>query len=86
MKAFFHYLAREERIEHDPSENLKAPKIEKKLPGDPYGRGDRTPVGTAVGNVAQGIARPRDVRAFVRNWDPGFRTDPFKNIRDQSES
>ena len=32
MKAFFHYLAREERIEHDPSENLKAPKIEKKLP------------------------------------------------------
>ena len=29
-KAFFHYLAREERIEHDPSENLKAPKIEKK--------------------------------------------------------
>lgn len=32
MKAFFHYLAGEEIIEHDPSENLKAPKIEKKLP------------------------------------------------------
>lgn len=32
MKAFFHYLAREEVITQDPSENLKAPKIEKKLP------------------------------------------------------
>lgn len=32
MKAFFHYLSREDMIEQDPSENLKAPKIEKKLP------------------------------------------------------
>lgn len=32
MKAFFHYLAKEEVIIQDPSENLKAPKIEKKLP------------------------------------------------------
>ena len=32
MKAFFHYLAREGEITVDPSESLKPPKIEKKLP------------------------------------------------------
>lgn len=32
MKAFFHYLAKKRKITVDPSENLKAPKIEKKLP------------------------------------------------------
>ena len=32
MKAFFHYLFRENLIDVDPSEQLKAPKIEKKLP------------------------------------------------------
>lgn len=32
MKAFFHYLQREHLIEKDPSEQLKAPKIEKKMP------------------------------------------------------
>ena len=32
MKAFFHYLAKKGKITVDPSENLKAPKIEKKLP------------------------------------------------------
>ncbi len=32
MKAFFHYLQKEHLIENDPSEQLKAPKIEKKLP------------------------------------------------------
>lgn len=32
MKAFFHYMCREHVIEKDPSENLHAPKIEKKMP------------------------------------------------------
>lgn len=32
IKAFFHYLANEGKIREDISENLKAPKIEKKLP------------------------------------------------------
>lgn len=32
MKAFFHYLGREGEITVDPSESLKPPKIEKKLP------------------------------------------------------
>lgn len=32
MKAFFRYLFREGRIQEDPSENLKAPRIERKLP------------------------------------------------------
>lgn len=33
MKAFFHYACREHKIEKDPTETLKAPHIEKKLPG-----------------------------------------------------
>ena len=32
MKAFFHYLTEIGEITSDPSKNLKAPKIEKKLP------------------------------------------------------
>lgn len=32
MKAFFHYMVQEKQIATDPSEKLKAPKIEKKLP------------------------------------------------------
>lgn len=32
IKAFFHYLTKEGRLKEDISENLKAPKIEKKLP------------------------------------------------------
>lgn len=32
MKAFYHFLLNEGDIENDPSVNLKAPKIEKKLP------------------------------------------------------
>jgi len=32
MKAFFHYLEKERRIDEDPAEKLKAPKIEKKMP------------------------------------------------------
>lgn len=32
IKAFFHYLYREEKIKKDPSEFLKAPKVEKKAP------------------------------------------------------
>lgn len=32
MKAFYHYLGKEKRLTTDPSERLKAPKIEKKLP------------------------------------------------------
>ena len=32
MKAFFAYLYKERQIEKDPTEHLKAPKIEKKLP------------------------------------------------------
>lgn len=32
IKAFFHYLAKEELISEDVSEGLKAPKIEKKMP------------------------------------------------------
>lgn len=32
IKAFFHYLTNEGRIKEDISENLKAPKIEKKIP------------------------------------------------------
>lgn len=32
MKAFFSYLHKSRQIDTDPSENLKAPKIEKKLP------------------------------------------------------
>lgn len=33
MKAFFHYLYRERLIEEDVAEDLKSPKIEKKIPG-----------------------------------------------------
>ncbi|MDO4967035.1 MAG: site-specific tyrosine recombinase XerD [Lachnospiraceae bacterium] len=32
IKALFHYLANEDKIESDPSTKLKAPKIEKKMP------------------------------------------------------
>lgn len=32
IKSFFHYLFKEGRIEKDISENLKAPKVEKKIP------------------------------------------------------
>lgn len=32
MKAFFHYMVQEKKLATDPSEKLKAPKIEKKLP------------------------------------------------------
>lgn len=32
MRAFFQYLLKEQVIEHDPSEGLKPPKVEKKLP------------------------------------------------------
>ncbi len=32
IKAFYHFLYREKRVEEDISENLKAPKIEKKVP------------------------------------------------------
>lgn len=32
MKAFFSYLCKKHQIESDPTENLKAPKIEKKMP------------------------------------------------------
>lgn len=33
MKAFFEYLVREHRLQDDPAFKLKAPKVEKKLPG-----------------------------------------------------
>lgn len=33
MKAFFEYLVREHRLQDDPAFQLKAPKVEKKLPG-----------------------------------------------------
>lgn len=33
MKAFFEYLVREHRLQDDPAFRLKAPKVEKKLPG-----------------------------------------------------
>ncbi|MBS6397691.1 MAG: tyrosine recombinase XerD [Clostridiales bacterium] len=33
MKAFFEYLVREHRIEDDPAYQLKAPRVEKRLPG-----------------------------------------------------
>ncbi len=33
MKAFFHYACRKHKIEKDPTETIKAPHIEKKLPG-----------------------------------------------------
>ena len=32
MKAFFHYFVKEGQFTQNPAENLKAPKIEKKLP------------------------------------------------------
>ncbi|MDD3279779.1 MAG: site-specific tyrosine recombinase XerD [Lachnospiraceae bacterium] len=32
IRAFFHYLVKEEGLESDPSEGLKPPKVEKKLP------------------------------------------------------
>ena len=32
MKAFFHYMEKQHRINEDPTEKLKAPKIEKKMP------------------------------------------------------
>lgn len=32
MKAFYHYMEKEKHITDDPSEHLKAPKIEKKMP------------------------------------------------------
>lgn len=33
MKSFFHYAIREKIVEQDPSEKVKAPHIEKKIPG-----------------------------------------------------
>lgn len=33
MKAFFEYLVREHQLSEDPSYHLKAPKVEKKIPG-----------------------------------------------------
>ena len=33
MKAFFHYACRQHTIEKDPTESIKAPHIEKKVPG-----------------------------------------------------
>lgn len=33
MKAFFHYVYYKRRIENDPTETIKAPHIEKKMPG-----------------------------------------------------
>ncbi|MDD2959573.1 MAG: site-specific tyrosine recombinase XerD [Lachnospiraceae bacterium] len=33
MKAFFHYAFRQRKIDQDPTEQIKAPHIEKKLPG-----------------------------------------------------
>lgn len=32
MKAFYHYMVQEKKLEIDPSEKLKSPKIEKKMP------------------------------------------------------
>ena len=32
MKAFFHYACRKHKIENDPTETIKAPHIEKKMP------------------------------------------------------
>lgn len=32
MKAFYHYMEKERRLAVDPSERLKAPRIEKKMP------------------------------------------------------
>lgn len=32
MKAFFHYCSKEQNLKEDPSEKLKSPKIEKKIP------------------------------------------------------
>ena len=32
MRAFFHYLYKLHKIAHDPTENLKPPKVEKKMP------------------------------------------------------
>lgn len=32
MKAFFHYMEKQHRVNEDPTEQLKAPKIEKKMP------------------------------------------------------
>ncbi len=32
MRAFFHYLYQEKKIEQDPAEHLKPPKVEKKMP------------------------------------------------------
>lgn len=32
MKAFYHYMVQEKKLKTDPSEKLKAPKIEKKMP------------------------------------------------------
>ena len=32
MRAFFHYLYKLHKIEHDPTEHLKPPKVEKKMP------------------------------------------------------
>lgn len=41
MKAFFHFLEKERRIESDPAWRLKAPKIEKTMPAYPdHGRSD----------------------------------------------
>ncbi len=33
LKAFFNYLFKQGILEHDPAERLKAPKVEKKIPG-----------------------------------------------------
>lgn len=33
MKSFFHYLEKKHQVMSDPSEHLKAPRIEKKMPG-----------------------------------------------------
>ena len=32
MRSFFHYLYKEQKVEHDPTEHLKPPKVEKKIP------------------------------------------------------
>lgn len=40
MKAFFHFLEKERRIESDPAWRLKAPKIEKTMPRIDHGRSD----------------------------------------------
>ncbi len=57
MKAFYHYMEKERRLAVDPSERLKAPRIEKKNADDSIddGRGD-APFGTAGRYIAEGTA------------------------------